>query len=89
VNGSVKRPYEEDPSSAKRARPEGSSLSNLLKKVGSSASSPTESTSESKRLKMQERVVAANIKSEELKGSIGEYKRISLCLSTDFCNLTA
>lgn len=81
MNGSTKRPYEEESTSAKRVKQDGSSLTNLLKKVGSGASSSTESSSDSKRLKMQERVIAANLKSEELKESIGE-KRLAqfVCL---------
>ena len=74
MNGSTKRPYEEDNAPVKRAKQEDSSFSNLLKKVGTHASSSTtESSLDSKRLRMQERVVAANLKTEELKGSsVGE-----------------
>lgn len=72
MNGSTKRTLEEEPASAKRPKQEGSSFSNLLKKVGSSAPSSTESSSEDKRVKMQERVVAANLKSADLKVSNGE-----------------
>lgn len=72
MNGSTKRPHEEDSTSAKRVKQDGASLSNLLRKVGSNTSASVDSSSDSKRLKMQERVVAANLKSEELKGSTGE-----------------